>query len=123
MSVLDRMGRAWIKGYKPAKHAQVGPIRDALERLLPGFDDRADLADLNAPPLLRRPALIDPEEADDQPFGPAGQQDAREKVLREIRARPGQRKFRVRLIGADAGGCAITCCAALDVLDAAHITG
>ncbi len=231
-AVLDQMGRRWIKGYKPAKHAQIGPIKDTLERLLPGFDadsgsgdrpspkpsvaappqraslrpltreavvqaieefddlgrevfletygygeadgywllykqgryDRYDSkaivgvafkhiagierplrrnefsggkatvqpalkrlkfdveVDPNAVPHLRRPALLDPEAAEDQPFNPANQEDARDKVLREIRARRGQKKFREALVQAYEGRCAMTGCSVLDVLEAAHIT-
>jgi putative restriction endonuclease len=70
-----------------------------------------------AEPLLR------PTDADDNDaFDPTNQKDAREKVLREIKARRGQRKFRDALIDAYDGRCAITGCDVLDVLEAAHIT-
>ena len=231
-AVLDQMGHRWIKGYKPAKHAQIGPIKDTLDRLLPAFDariaegrhtprsttvaaplQRASLQPLtrdavtkavqefdalgretfletygygeadgywllygqgrydrydskaivgvafkfiagierpllanefsggratvlralqrlgfdvevsaNANPRIQRPAVLDPEAAEEQPFDPANQEDARDKVLREIRARRGQRQFRDALIDAYAGRCAITGCSVRDVLEAAHIT-
>jgi hypothetical protein len=55
-------------------------------------------------------------------YNPEAVTDARDKVLREIRARRGQRQFRDALIDAYAGRCAITGCSVLDVLEAAHIT-
>jgi hypothetical protein len=231
-AVLDQVGRRWITGYKPAKHAQIGPIKETLDALLPAFDagiaegrrslptanaaaapqraslrpltrdaviraiqefddlgrevflgtygygeadgywllydqgryDRYDSkaivgvafkhvagieralranefsggratvlpaiqrlgfdveVDADVSPRVRRTALLDPEEADKEPFNPANQEDARDKVLREIRARRGQKKFRDALIAAYAGRCAITGCSVLDVLEAAHIT-
>lgn len=65
---------------------------------------------------------LSPEEAEDEPFDPETAHDAREKVLREIRARRGQKKFRDALIDAYEGRCAITGCDVLDILEAAHIT-
>lgn len=69
-----------------------------------------------------RLATLAGTDADNLPFNPAGQEDARDKVLREIRARRGQRKFRDALVAAYAGRCAVTGCSVLDVLEAAHIT-
>jgi hypothetical protein len=92
-------------------------VLPALKRL--DFDVEVDA---NAAPRVRRPALLDPEAAEEQPFNPANQEDAREKVLREIRARRGQKKFREALVEAYASRCAITGCSVLDVLEAAHIT-
>lgn len=231
-AVLDQMGRRWIQGYKPAKHAQAGPIRDVLDRLLPAFEQalaapqalprstpvattpgRASLKPLTrdaviraveefdvigrddflktygygeadgywiiydqgrydrydskaivgvafkfiegierpllpsefsggratvlpalqrlgfevevnaqAAPGMRRPASMAPQDADEEPFDPTNAKDAREKVLREIRARRGQKQFRDALIEAYEGRCAVTGCDVLDVLEAAHIT-
>lgn len=66
--------------------------------------------------------LLEANEADDEPFDPTSVTDAREKVLREIRARRGQKQFRDALIEAYAARCAITGCEVLDVLEAAHVT-
>lgn len=231
-AVLDQMGRPWIQGYKPAKHAQVGPIRDVLDRLLPAFDkarpgpparplsapvattpgrtslrpltrdaviqaiqefdligrdefletygygeadgywvtydqgryDRYDSkaivgvafkfiegierpllpsefsggratvlpalqrlgfeveVNAQATPGIRRPGSMASQDADEEPFNPANQEDARDKVFREIRARRGQKQFRDALIEAYQGRCAITGCDVLAVLEAAHIT-
>lgn len=59
---------------------------------------------------------------DFQPYTPEGQEDAREKVLREIVRRRGQPQFRSKLIEAYESRCAITGCTVLPILEAAHIT-
>lgn len=56
------------------------------------------------------------------PYDPGDQSDAREKVLREIVRRRGQPKFRAALIEAYESRCAISGCAVLPILEAAHIT-
>jgi hypothetical protein len=56
------------------------------------------------------------------PFSPQGQEDARERILREVVQRRGQPKFRNSLIAAYEGRCAITGCPVLPILEAAHIT-
>lgn len=58
----------------------------------------------------------------DEPFNPKGQEDARARVLREVVRRQGQRKFRLSLIAAYGGRCAITACPVTALLEAAHIT-
>jgi hypothetical protein len=58
----------------------------------------------------------------DEPFDPKGQEDARARVLRQVVQRRGQQKFRVSLIAAYGGRCAITGCSFLPLLEAAHIT-
>jgi hypothetical protein len=57
-----------------------------------------------------------------EPFNPAGQDDARARVLREVVRRQGQQKFRQSLIAAYGGCCAITRCPVTALLEAAHIT-
>lgn len=57
-----------------------------------------------------------------EPYNPEGQEDAREKVLREIVRRRGQPKFRADLIQAYESRCAISGCTVLPILEAAHIT-
>ncbi|MBL6082279.1 HNH endonuclease [Belnapia sp. T18] len=77
---------------------------------------------------LVRPLLSDSEgrikasEADDSAFDPKNAKDAREKVLRAIKTRRGQKGFRDALLKAYSGRCAITGCSVLDVLEASHIT-
>ncbi|WP_437609777.1 HNH endonuclease [Sorangium sp. So ce834] len=54
-------------------------------------------------------------------FEPDGVQDARTKTIGAIVRRQGQPAFRRKLIEAYDGRCAVTGCALLEVLDAAHI--
>ena len=57
-----------------------------------------------------------------EPFDPASQTDARDRVLREIVRRRGQRAFRGKLLRIYGGRCAITACAVEAILEAAHVT-
>lgn len=66
-------------------------------------------------------AMIPPEHASDDAFDPANLQDARDRVLREIAQRRGQKAFRDALLRAYGGRCAVTDCDVKDVLEAAHI--
>ena len=68
-----------------------------------------------------RSTIISSEEADNENFNPANVQDARERILRSIAQRRGQRTFRDVLVTAYDGRCAITGCSIRDVLEAAHI--
>lgn len=61
------------------------------------------------------------EESDDERFDPTNIEDARERVRRAIVLRRGQTEFRLRLISAYGGKCAITGCELIDLLEAAHI--
>lgn len=65
--------------------------------------------------------VIRQRDADDGPFDPDNIQDARERIFGTIVKRRGQKAFRDALIEAYDGRCAITGCAVLDVLEAAHI--
>ena len=56
------------------------------------------------------------------PFDPAAVADARMKTLELVARRQGQQAFRAALMDAYHGRCAITGCAVVDVLEAAHIT-
>ncbi len=60
-------------------------------------------------------------EADEEPFDPNNEEDTRERTARPATQRDGQPEFRESVIAAYAGKCAITGCAILDVLEAAHI--
>jgi putative restriction endonuclease len=74
--------------------------------------------------VLRRHApepLISPETSDEGTFDPASVQDARQRIMRTIAQRRGQKAFRDALIAAYEGRCAISGCSILDVLEAAHI--
>ncbi|MBZ9963739.1 HNH endonuclease [Mesorhizobium sp. BR1-1-2] len=67
------------------------------------------------------PDAIDPDPADDEAFDPSEVNDARERVLKTIARRRGQKPFRDKLLKAYGGKCAISGCAVTDVLEAAHI--
>lgn len=54
-------------------------------------------------------------------FDPAGLEDARHRIVTSIVSRRGQQRFRQSLLEAYQGQCAITGCATVDVLEAAHI--
>lgn len=71
-------------------------------------------------PHQEQVAQIESEQYD--PYDPTGQDDARERVLREVVRRRGQQKFRETLIAAYGGRCAITGCVVTPLLEAAHIT-
>ncbi|MFJ2522071.1 DUF2002 family protein [Pseudomonas sp. Irchel s3f19] len=59
---------------------------------------------------------------DSPPYSPAGIEDNRKRILREITERQGQGAFRSGLLTAYEGRCAITDCTVTQVLEAAHIT-
>jgi hypothetical protein len=103
--------QAWAYLTQPSHAGTAGADQDTGRSLPPGDLD---------PRVASEPLAAD--EADDSPFDPVDAKDAREKVLREIRARRGQRSFRYALIEAYDRRCAITGCDVLDVLEAAHIT-
>lgn len=65
--------------------------------------------------------LLPADQADEDLFDPTSIQDARQRISRMIAQRRGQRAFRDALIAAYGGRCAISGCAILDVLEAAHI--
>ncbi|RWP07138.1 MAG: hypothetical protein EOQ97_19480, partial [Mesorhizobium sp.] len=69
-----------------------------------------------------QPPVLLGTQADELPFNPASVKDARQRVMRVIAERRGQRVFRDRLRRAYDGKCALTGCGVLDVLEAAHIT-
>jgi len=68
------------------------------------------------------PFAVAADDADTNAFDPGGIEDARERVIRGIKIRRGQRNFRDALLVAYGSRCAITGCNITDVLEAAHIT-
>jgi hypothetical protein len=77
---------------------------------------------LHSGPFRKELAAIQRHDNHDVPFEPDNQNDARQRVLREMVRRQGQPKFRSSLITAYEGRCAITKCNLLMILDAAHVT-
>lgn len=73
--------------------------------------------------ILRRSEFLVPNQEliENEPFNPANESDARQKIMREITVRQGQPAFRNALLRAYEGRCAITGCSVATVLEAAHI--
>lgn len=65
---------------------------------------------------------LDAEAADTTTYDPENVSDARNRIMRTITQRRGQKKFRDSLLDAYGRKCAITGCSIVDVLEAAHIT-
>lgn len=76
----------------------------------------------------RRAALARELEAEavrqerEQPFDPATVEDGWQRGLQEVVSRQGQQSFRLELIRAYGGRCAISGCNVVEVLEAAHIS-
>ena len=66
-------------------------------------------------------AITLPGETDIDAFDPSNMKDGRKRISRMIACRKGQPAFRSALLDAYARRCAITECAVVDVLEAAHI--
>ena len=71
--------------------------------------------------VSKRIEAISSDAADDDAFDPASVEDARQRTMRSIAQRRGQRAFRQSLLSAYERKCAITECAVPDVLEASHI--
>jgi hypothetical protein len=59
--------------------------------------------------------------ADEEPFDPSNISDARQRALRAIAQRRGQKAFRDALVTAYDSKCVVSSCTVRDVLEAAHI--
>jgi hypothetical protein len=73
-------------------------------------------------PFSKELLSIEPTSEISEPFEPDNQEDARQRVLRDVVRRQGQPKFRASLIDAYQGRCAVSECNLLMILDAAHVT-
>lgn len=103
----------------------VSGVRDL--RLLQGYGFKLPKHFLDIFPELSSvprdgPLPLAADDADTNAFDPEGIEDARERVIRGIKIRRGQKNFRDALLAAYGGRCAITGCSIQDVLEAAHIT-
>lgn len=113
--VLDQLKEDWIEGLKPAKN--VGPeVTGDLIRLL-----RVRTPSSVSPATLTQ--LEQQRHVVDQSgyFIAENVEDQRDRVLRSIVQRQGQREFRAALLEAYESKCAMTGCGVVDVLEAAHI--
>jgi len=113
--VLDQLKENWIEGLKPAKN--VGPeVTGVLIKLLKvGLPSALSPATLSL--LERQRQLLDQSGY----FLPENVEDQRNRALRSIVQRQGQREFRAALLEAYGSKCAMTGCGVVDVLEAAHI--
>lgn len=68
-----------------------------------------------------RVVVIDAYTAVEEVFNPDNLLDARQRVLRQVAQRRGQRVFRDSLLQAYANRCAVTACPIVDILEAAHL--
>lgn len=113
--VLDQLKQDWIEGLKPAKN--VGPeVTGVLIKLLKvGLPSAVSPATLTR--LEKQRQFVD----ESGYFRPESVEDQRNRVLRSIVQRQGQREFRAALLEAYQRKCAMTGCGVVDVLEAAHI--
>lgn len=110
-------------GWRQSKKINRPPAPNRLvEETRKQWDER-DEAELRSAviDLMISGALAENADQNPTPFDPQDETDARRKVLLEVARRQGQRGFRKSLIEAYGGACAISGCAVLDVLQAAHI--
>ncbi|OEZ00472.1 MULTISPECIES: HNH endonuclease signature motif containing protein [Stenotrophomonas] len=113
--VLDQAGQKWIGGLKPAKN--VGPeVTGTLVKLL-ALGPPTAVSPATSAELEQQRLLVDKSGF----FLPENIEDQRSRVLRSIVQRQGQQEFRMALLDAYEGKCAMTGCGAVDVLEAAHI--
>lgn len=85
-------------------------------------DVAAELERRLAPVLLAETPAVNSKEADNPAYDPASAANERERAVRAICIRRGQRAFRAALLAAYGGRCAVTGCDVEDVLEAAHIS-
>ena len=91
-----------------------------LSRLKQLQDDLHPGIELQADPALAAAIVQVQHELDTEPL-PADDYDARQRVYAQILRRRGQQQFRSLLMQAYSSRCAVTGCAAADVLEAAHL--
>ena len=117
--VMEQLGYRLIPGLKPLPN-----VGSNVTKVLAGMiqkrigDGEAGLADNTV-----RAELVDAEHALEATggFAPAEAKDERRWVMKSVVQRRGQPAFRKALIEAYSGKCAISGCAIVDILEAAHI--
>lgn len=113
--VLAQVQQEWIEGLKPAKN--VGPeVTGALIKLL-NLGSPTAVSEATLTRLEHQRELVN----DSGFFLPENVEDLRDRALRSIVQRQGQREFRTSLLHAYGSKCAMTGCGVVDVLEAAHI--
>lgn len=113
--VLDQLKEEWIEGLRPAKNVGPEVTGTLLKLLAPGPSTAVSPA--TAVQLQQQRLLVDKSGF----FVPEKVEDQRNRVLRSIVQRQGQQEFRMALLTAYDGKCAMTGCEVADVLEAAHI--
>lgn len=113
--VLDQADEEWIEGLRPAKN--VGPeVTGVLSKLL-ALSPPTAVSPATSAELEKQRLLVDKSGF----FVPENVEDQRSRVMRSIVQRQGQQEFRMALLAAYDGKCAMTGCGVTDVLEAAHI--
>jgi len=113
--VLNELKEEWIDGLKPAKN--VGPeVTGTLIKMLK-VGTPTGVSPVTLTRLEQQRRLLD----ESGYFLPDRVEDQRDRVLRSIVQRQGQREFRAALLDAYGSKCAMTGCGVVDVLEAAHI--
>jgi len=113
--VLHQLDEDWIDGLKPAKN--VGPKKNGILIKLLTVGSPTSVPPATLTRLEQQRQLVNASGF----FLPDNVEDLRDRVLRSIVQRQGQRNFRAALIEAYGGKCAMTGCGVVDVLEAAHI--
>lgn len=101
--------------------AKVSNWKDGFFQLDGYSQDGAIVSQPIEGPLAKELADYESKETAES-FDPNSQSDARDKVLREIVRRRGQRAFRTKLLRIYGGRCSITNCNIEAILEAAHVT-
>lgn len=109
----------WLGGKKTDVVCKVAQLNSDQKRKL--TQALTQLLDTSRAEGLPQPEALRPTAADEEPFDPNNEEDARERITRTIIQRRGQKRFRDLLLLAYEGKCAITGCSILDILEAAHI--
>lgn len=113
--VLHLLNEDWLVGLTPAKNVGSGIIEALVKILEVGHPTAVSGETLTR--LEQQRQLVD----DSGFFLPETVEDQRDRVLASVVQRQGQREFRRALLEAYGEKCAITDCAVVDVLEAAHI--
>ena len=98
----------WVPGLKPQKNIGTA-IKSQLIEMIDGN------------PVAQELLVAEVEAEQQSAFDPQNVEDARKRVVANIVRRQGQPAFRKKLLAAYGKQCAITGCAQVEVLEAAHI--
>lgn len=111
-AIYQERNLQWVPGLKPQKN-----IGTAIKSQLIEMID----APLRINPVVQELLVAEVEAEQQSAFDPQNVEDARKRVVASIVRRQGQPAFRKKLLAAYDRKCAITGCAQVEVLEAAHI--